>query len=365
MTLVHGMSAQMVPPDWPALTLNAVAPVLAGYPELGSALEVTWHSQRPFASSAIVRCVQCEVFVKRHDPRVRSVADLLEEHAFIAHLRAHGAAVPRVLPDAYGNTSIQASSATWEVHAVGEGADTYRDALSWTPVRTTEDARAVGRALARLHVSAAGFTAPSRHARLLVAGDTFLRAADPLAAFTECVAGSPILQEALAGRPWQDDVRRVLLPWYCGVGQCTNTPLWAHGDFHASNLLWCNGDVSAVLDFGLCNRASAAWDLATAIERNAIAWLSLSAHHTDIGHADLAFALLQGYAETQPIPPNLPRILPVVHVEFALSELAYFHAITRSPENAEAAYTDFLLGHATWFAGRDGRAFLNRLAARC
>jgi Ser/Thr protein kinase RdoA (MazF antagonist) len=365
MSLVHGMATRMVAPDWPRLTVPAVAPVLAHYPDLGSVYEIAWHSPRPFASSAIVRCAHCQVFVKRHDPRVRSVAQLREEHAFMAHLRAHGAPVPHVLAGADGNTATALDGATWEVQSLGGGADTYRDAVSWTPARTTEDARAVGRALARLHLAAEGYDAPPRKAQLLVGKDTLLRAADPLAALTAWVNEDPALQGALAGRPWQEDVRRNLLPLYNALGACAENPSWAHGDFHTSNLLWRNGAVSDVLDFGLCNRASATWDLATAIERNTIAWLDLSAHDTDIGHADLACALLQGYAEARPVSPALVHILPVVHVEFALSELAYFHAVTRSKANADAAYTDFLLGHAAWFAGRHGRAFLDHLASSC
>ena len=147
------------------------------------------------------------------------------------------------------------------------------------------------------------------------------------------------------------------------------TALWVHGDCHASNLLWRDGAVSAVLDFGLCNRASAVWDLATAIERNAIAWLDLAPHHTAIGRADLACALLQGYARVLPWQADQTRalqcMLPLVHVDFALSELAYFHAIIGSARDAEAAYTEFLLGHAAWFAGADGRAFLDRIALVC
>ena len=365
MSLVHGMSARLVPADWPALAVDAVTPVLANYPDLGSVDAVLWHSQRPFAASAIIRCAQRAVFVKRHDARVRSVTDLLEEHAFIAHLRAHGAAVPPVLTAADGTTATQASAATWEVQALGDGEDDYRDALSWTPVRSIADAHAVGGAMARLHLAAEGFAAPPRTTRLLVASDALVRANDPLAALSLWVDQDPMLRGALADRPWQDDVRRVLRPWYDARGSTTESPLWAHGDFHTSNLLWRNGEVSAVLDFGLCNRASAAWDLATAIERNAIAWLTLSSSHTNIAHAERACALLQGYAELRQVPPGVVRVLPIVHVEFALSELAYFHAITRSAANTEAAYTDFLLGHAAWFAAPHGRAFLDQLAACC
>ena len=53
-------------------------------------------------------------------------------------------------------------------------------------------------------------------------------------------------------------------------------PLWTHNDWHASNLLWSSrephAEVASILDFGLSDRTSAVYDLATAIERNTIPW---------------------------------------------------------------------------------------------
>jgi hypothetical protein len=36
-------------------------------------------------------------------------------------------------------------------------------------------------------------------------------------------------------------------------------------------------------------------------------------------------------------------------LDFALSEVEYFHAITCKPADVDVAWTDFLLGHAHWF----------------
>ena len=368
--LAHGTGQELVAPVWAKLTVDALAPVLGAYPDAGGVQSVAWHSPRPFAASALVRCAGGTVFVKRHDARVRNVAELVDEHAFIGHLRRHGAAVPRVLHTRDGRSAVAARDGTYEVHALGEGGDLYRDAPSWTPLRSVADAIALGEALARLHCAAAGFAAPPRGTRLLVAGDALLRAADPFAALERQVAADELLRAALSGRPWRRDFHRVLLPPLSALRPFAGgmTALWVHGDCHASNLLWRDGAVSAVLDFGLCNRASAVFDLATAIERNAVAWLDLTPQHAAIGRADLACAVLQGYAGVLPFTGGqlgvLLAVLPVVHVDFALSELAYFHGITGSARDAEAAYTDFLLGHAAWFAGVDGRAFLDRIMSR-
>ncbi len=366
--LAHGLGHDAVAPDWPKLALPELVPLLARYPRLGAVQAVAWHSPRPFAASAIVRCAHGPVFVKRHDARVRSVAALLEEHAFIAHLRRHGAAVPEVLATVTGATAVAGVHGTCEVHAVGEGADTYRDAHSWTPVRSVEDAAALGFALGRLHEAAAGYIAPARQALLLVAGDALIRAPDLGTAVERLAAGAPLLRAALAGRPWRSDLAGALSGWHAALQPhlAALQPLWAHGDAHASNLLWGHGAVSAVLDFGLCNRASAAFDLATAIERNAIAWLDSAPSHTDIGHTGLAHAILRGYDAARPLAAAerraLRHLLPLVHVDFALSELMYFHGVTGSARHAEAAYSEFLLGHARWFSCADGKRFLEELA---
>jgi Ser/Thr protein kinase RdoA (MazF antagonist) len=364
---VHGMTQNEVPPDWPPLTEAELAPVIAAYPALGGLREIAWHSRRPFAASGIVTCAHESVFIKRHDARVRDAADLRQEHDFIAHLRAHGAKVPGVLRNQSGDTVTGSALGCVEIHEMGQGQDAYRDAHSWTPIRNTADAHEAGAALARLHVAASGFTAPARATRLVVAGDAIAASADPTIALEAWVAGDARLRTALHPRPFREDFHRVLHPFYEALRpfRAEFPPCWVHGDFHASNLLWQEGAVSCVLDFGLSNRASALYDLATAIERNAIAWLALSPKHTAIGHADLAGALIAGYDLILPVSARqiaaLRALLPVVHVEFALSELAYFHAITRSPRDADLAYDTFLLGHATWFASGDGGRFVTGL----
>ncbi len=368
MSGVHGMARDVVARDWPELTLAELAPVLAAYPQAGAAQRILWHSRRPFAASALVACAGGTFFVKRHDSRVRDLAALGEEHAFIDHLCHAGLGVPPVLRAADGATAVQIADSAYELHVPGNGQDCYRDAHSWTPVGDQADGRAIGRALGRLHRAAQGFGRPARATTLLVAGDALLRASDPVAALDRRLESEPLLSAALAGRPWREDFGSILLPWHrmaqpFASGQA---PLWVHGDLHASNALWRDGDVSCVIDFGLSNRASAIVDLATAVERNAIAWLQLDRGHTDVGHADLACALIEGYAQAMPLTQEqlraLPHVLPVVHLDFALSELAYFHGITHSATYAEAAYTDFLLGHAAWFSGDDGVRFLDRLS---
>ena len=104
--------------------------------------------------------------------------------------------------------------------------------------------------------------------------------------------------------------------------------------------------ITAVLDFGLAAANCALFDLATAIERNAIAWLELE-RGAAAAHIDIALALIAGYRRLRPLDSDalalLADLLPLVHVDFALSEVEYFHAITGSPGECRRGLRTFLL----------------------
>ncbi len=358
----------MTPNDWPPLNLDELAPVIAKYPDLSPPRAVIWQSPRPFAASGIVVCGGAEIFVKRHHRSVRTGLELTEEHAFMKHLHAAGVPVPQVISRPDGGGASEYGDYTYELHRKSAGRDLYRNEVSWTPIGGPHHAAAAGRALGALHRAASGYAAPPRRAELLVADCRLTTAPDLLQAIAARAAEQPALAAALTNRPWRNDVERALLPWHATLlpHLPALTPLWTHNDFHASNLFWnADGSVATILDFGLANRTSAVFDLATAIERNAIAWLDLADGTTDIGHVELARALIAGYCDAYDLTPEqmcvLPHLLPLVHVEFALSELAYFHGVTRSASNAELAYTAFLLGHANWFSMPEGQDFLGSI----
>lgn len=113
----------------------------------------------------------------------------------------------------------------------------------------------------------------------------------------------------------------------------------------------------------MSDRTTSVHDLATAIERNTVQWLQPG---FPVREAD-ALALLDGYQSVRPLSPAeskaLPALLPLVHTEFALSELGYFHGVTRSAENTRLAY-EYYVGHAEWFAGESGRRLLDLLQRR-
>ena len=147
---------------------------------------------------------------------------------------------------------------------------------------------------------------------------------------------------------------------------------WGHGDWHPSNLTWTSAgpeaDVAGVFDVGLANRTSAVHDLATALERSTVDWLDLHGSGRAQGDLAAASALLDGYQSVRPLSAAeaaaLPAVFPVVHLEYALSEIEYFGSVVDSPGNVELAYDGYLLGHARWAACPDGAEFLAHLRQR-
>ena len=368
------MGRDLVVPDWPPLTSEEAGAVLARYGRPGSPAAVRWRSPRPMSAAALVGCGGGQVFVKRHHTLVRTAAQLSAEHALTDHLRAAGVAVPAVLRLPDGGSTVASGDYVYEVHALAGGIDLYRDVLSWEPFTSAQHARAAGAALARFHLASATFGLPERPPAVLTNSCAVSTAPDPLGELARLAAQRPGLASYLDKRAWRDDFTRYhlpaigrLAPLLPGLGR-----LWGHGDWHPSNLTWTSpspdAGVAAVIDLGLSNRTFAAHDLAVAIERSAVSWLDLAENgraHPDLPAVD---ALLDGYEGVRRLTgaelAALPLLLPVVHIEYALSEVEYFASVVRSPGNADLAYHGYLVGHARWFGTPDGQALLSHLQRR-
>lgn len=366
---VHGMDGHPAVADWPPVEEGEVRRLAEAY-GLEGKVRVWWRSPRPFSASALVEVGGRRLFVKRHHRRVRTAEELLPEHRFIAHLRRRGMTVPEVLETPEGASALAWEQWTYEVHAPAPGRDRYRTAMSWSPFRSLSDAAAAGQALAELHRAAAGHDEPARSPGVLVAC-WVSGAPDLIGALEGLVAARPALAAVLAGRDWCDELAGHALPHHRRLAAVVPglPPLWTHNDWHASNLLWSRGpggdQVRAVIDFGLANRTTAVYDLATAIERHCVGWLEGGSEGRHPTHPRQLSALLAGYRARRPLSPAeaeaLPALLPLVHLEQALSELEYFGSVVRSPANVGLAYEDYLLGHLAWFAGPPGQAFLGQL----
>jgi len=371
----HGMDGTLLEPDWAPLTMEEVCALLRQFPEQGELLEILRASPRPFSAAAVVTTGHGPRFIKRHHRSVRDREGLLEEHRFLKHLHAHGAAVPRVFANAQGESAIERGEWTYEVHEVPESSDLYGDAPSWTPFQTAAHARSAGEALAQLHRAAEGFEAPPRKPRPLVASFTIIAATDPDAELHRYLAARPALATNAGVRAYAEEALALLAPFYAELRPLLPAlpSLWTHNDLHASNLLWSdaggNAQARSIIDFGLADRTNAVHDLAHAIERNIVEWLVLVEHPEDPEkvpvHMDHLQALLDGYESVRPLSIQeaaaLAAMVAICHAEFALSETDYFLGVLHSKERAHMAYDGWLNGHARWFSSAAGERLLDAL----
>ena len=377
--LVHGMGGELCEADWPALTDDEVRAVLSHFERhAGSGASrdaaISWHSPRPMSAAAIVRFADGEVFLKRHHVAVRTLERLRVEHEFAEYLRAQGQPFPKVLQNSRGDTVVRDGDFVYEVHERAAGVDLYRDVPSWYPFTSLDHARVAGLALARFHQAARSFLLPSTAPGVLTNSTAIVASADPLAALARLVAARPVLARAVAPRSVAEDFARYHLRAIENASPLLRAlaPQWGHGDWHASNLTWSSTGpeavVASVLDLGLANQTFAVHDLAVALERSTIDWLDLAGTGhiaADLGAVD---ALLDGYEEVQPLDKHewaaLVAVLPVVHLEYALSEVEYFTEVVRSPVNADLAYDGYFIGHTSWFEEVAGSVLINHLQRR-
>lgn len=369
---VHGMGLELEAPTWPPITHAEAADVLAAYPDTGQFERLDWHSPRPFSSAALAQTSTGPVFVKRHHRALRDIAALAAEHAFIRHLAACAIPVADVLQTATGHSAFALGEWTWEVHRPAPGLDLYRERQSWTPFLCLDHAHAAGAMLARLHCAAETFAAPARPIKPLVSSLTILTSADPLGAAEAYVAARPALATALADKDWRATLLRLFdlhIVERLAHALAAEPAIWTHNDWHPSNLMWTPaGQVACVIDFGLSDRTCALHDLATALERCAVRWLELGeGHDATLGEHDAALALMAGYHAVRPLHARdralLAALVPLVHLEFALSEIDYFQGLSRRPDDADLAWHGYLVGHAEWFLTEPGRALLATIAA--
>jgi Ser/Thr protein kinase RdoA (MazF antagonist) len=361
----HGLDGSLVEPDWPPLSPDEVCSVLSRYPGLRGPFRIASTSPRPLSAACVVATLNQPVFVKRHARQVRDAETLREEHRFMEFLRTHGAPVPQALFCDSGDTFVEDDQWTHEVHTVPSGVDAYEDAISWTPFRSPQHARSAGEMLARMHLAAEDYEAPARRSRQLVAGFTIFAADQPEEALDRYVRERPALQRYLLQRQCAKQAMDLLLPFHEELAPLLPQlkPLWTHNDLHGSNLFWSGrgprATATAVIDFGLCDRTNAVHDLAHAIERSVVEWLTLvnaSAISADVPvHMDHLWAMLEGYEGVRPLTAAersaLAPMLVLCHAEFALSETDYFLSVLRSPTKAFMACEGYLLSHAEWWHG--------------
>jgi Ser/Thr protein kinase RdoA (MazF antagonist) len=371
----HGLDGTPVEPDWAPLTLEEARAILTQFSGGAEAVRILSVSPRPLSAASVIETSRGRFFMKRHHCSVRGAEGLMEEHRFMAHLSANNVPVPRVFEAVEGRTVVESGDWTYEVHAAAEGIDLYQDVVSWTPFLAAEHARSAGKTLARMHIAAKDYAAPSRRIQPLVSSFTIFAGNDVRAALEAYLAARPALDRDDATRRHCEEALELLAPFHAELAPLLPalTPIWTHNDLHGSNLFWSDktgkAGVAAVIDFGLADRTNAIYDLAQAIERSVVEWLALMrdpSHPENVPvHRDHLYALLQGYEAVRPLSQDeasaLVPMTALCHAEFALTEADYFLGVLRSKEKSHVATCDYLVGHARWFHSSAGRALLDTL----
>ncbi|MEY9925623.1 Ser/Thr protein kinase RdoA (MazF antagonist) [Catenulispora sp. GP43] len=358
--LVFGMGAEsVVRRDWPSLTSQEVEAVLGE-----EVAEVEWRSPRPLSTTARVRTAEGRrLIVKRLPMALRTPEALAEEHGFMDRLRQHGAPVPKAWTAGTGD------GFTYEAQEIGDGKDRYQGQFSWQPYLAPDHVGLAGHALAKLHSIAKLYDAPARPWRPLKAGFSLFSAPDPIAAIERVAAERPALGDFLAARDWRADVERLMLPYHERLLPVLDDlePMWTHGDWHGTNLLWTHDVPTSIFDFGLADRTYAVHDIAVALERFAVDWLAIREGAPGWSEKWPVTWFLRFYQLRRRITPAerqaLPLLFPLCHAEYELSEIDYFLSVVpgSSEKNAEIAYRDWFLGHAQWAKSEEGQAFLGLL----
>ena len=87
---------------------------------------------------------------------------------------------------------------------------------------------------------------------------------------------------------------------------------------------------------------------------------------TDIGLPQHAAALIAGYESVRPLSTTerelLPKLLPVCHLDFALSEVHYFGSLLNDPTRAAIAWRHYAIAHCAWFDTPEGVELLAALS---
>ncbi len=359
--LSKSQSLAVVKPHLAPMTVDEITALLRLYPEAGSLQEILAVSERPYSAASLVRTNQQDLFVKKRSTRWRTVADLQREHKLIDHLVRKGFPTPAVLRTADGETVVCTDEWLYEAHYRAEGEDTYRESHSWQPFASVAHARSAGATLARFHAAVGDcHIRTARPVAPMLAQFALAFNADLIEAVEKLAAQLPALQRFLQERSWRAEIEQVYAPFYSRVHQqlaclprcCT------HGDWHANNLFFADNEVSAVIDFHLSDYGCRIYDLAVAIDRNAVLWLDILAGGSNGVRYDILAALLDGYLEAGSLTKMereiLPDLLAIHQLDLALTNIAYYEGVEGDRSRAVWAYEAYLLEHTRRYAASWG-----------
>ncbi len=316
--------------------------VLAAYPGIGSA-EILRDGLSPNSLTCAFRCAAGDFVAKGTRAGRKAPGWLAREHEVMLHAAAAGSPVPRPLVTSGGSTIVTQDGVEWALYETGLGEDRYQAASVFEPFRTLAEAFSAGAALARLHLALGELALPARPFLGPVAQCELVFSPDPARAVERLCRGTPALPD------FQDAIAMFGALRPAGAPP---PPAVIHGDWIKRNLFFDGPDVSAILDFDLCNRGPRVFDLALAISAAAYPWPLLQAGREP--HVAQGERLQAGYESVRPLSAAerrlLPAMVPVCRFEFHLS-LA-LDALGRGDQTQAAWFWNGQVASLRWWYDR-------------
>jgi len=360
----------VVKPIHNAMSEEELTAVLKRYPDAGLFRRRISNSGRPYSAGTLMETTEGRFFLKKQSRGFRRREDILWRHTVIDHLVRRGFPTPPLLANDEGSSLTELGQAHYELFAAAPGEDRYRELHSWMPFDRVAHARAAGEMLAQFHAVTQDFplagATPLGHSpgTSMSARFDLAFAPDIIVALGERIAASPTLSQFFSQRRWKEELslvypqlHRDVYPYLAGI-----EPAVTHGDWHANNMFYHGDGVASVIDFHLADVSFRAYDIAVALDRNAIQWLDILAGDTDAVRFDVLECLLRGYTAVSPLSLHeaelLTALLPIHQLDLALSNVEYYLAQEGKPERAEWAYSVYLRDHARYFLTSPGKRVL-------
>lgn len=299
--------AELRPGPQDAVGIVLLKTVARAYPGLGEPQRIVRDAVSANSAGCLFDTPSGRYFAKGVLPAMKALPWVAEEHRIIRFLVQAGYPTPRVLVNDRGTTVTPAAGRLWAVYAAADGEDRYSGASVFEPFAADEDAAAAGRALARLHLALEAFPRPRRRPFVgPVAQCELPWAKDVRAALERLVQTQPGMWEFLVAQRDFDEalemfgaLRQPLLALGSSPEEAGLPIGLIHGDWIKRNLFFRGHEVSAIVDFDLCNMGPWVFDLALALSAAAYPWPLLQSGAPP--HAEQGERLRLGYEEVRPL----------------------------------------------------------------
>ncbi|MFO8065298.1 MAG: phosphotransferase enzyme family protein [Spirochaetota bacterium] len=312
-------------------------------------------------------------FLKKRIQSVHPKESVLWRHRVISHLVAKGFSTPAITENEAGETLTEDGEVQYELFEAAHGQDIYHDYESWTPFSRRDHARSAGEALARFHnelrdFSLADATPPGTSPATPETARFDLGFAPDLPAAVERrISASPALSEFFSNIRWKEEISGLYLNFHgearrymAGV-----QPWVTHGQWQANNLFFEHDRVASVVGFDLVDVAFRMYDLAAAVDKNAVLWTEIAAGQPNAVRFDVIEELLRGYCSLLPVSmveaELLGAVLPIHHLDWALSGVEYALVHEASRERAQWYYNVYLRDHVRHYHTPSGQKILSFL----